>query len=52
MINLEWEVISKTEMNITKRMKVFGGWVVRYNGSAEYSMVFVPDANREWLKNE
>lgn len=44
MIETEWHSIEA----FTHRIKVFGGWVVRYNRDDTSSMVFIPDVNHEW----
>ena len=55
MEKLRWETIVYSDFDkdqpINKRLKVFGGWVVRNlstSGEVGDSMVFVPDPNHEW----
>jgi len=40
----EWQLIS-VEGGNTYRMKVYGGWVMRYGQS---NLVFIPDAHHSW----
>ncbi len=46
----EWEVIQEGKIDITERLKVYGGWLVKYlcNRTGESSMVFVPDVHHAW----
>ncbi len=64
----KWEIVtvnndSSNQTDVTGRLKVFGGWIVRscnliyfdddFNNVISESSVFVPDANHEWeLSNE
>lgn len=41
------------EADYTTRLKVWGGWIVKYvigdGNSTACSMVFIPDSNHEWI---
>jgi hypothetical protein len=54
-MEFEWEPLYYDGNDATTfRVKVIGGWIVRYNYHAHehynesISMVFVPDPNHEW----
>jgi hypothetical protein len=51
-MNLEWEEIGSDRDNeYTKRLKVFGGWLVLTTVSFDRYLItqsFVPDPNHEW----
>ena len=49
MEKLKWETIVEQHDNIvTRRLKVFGGWIVKDYMDNMISTIFVPDANHDW----
>lgn len=48
-----WETVAREDFNVTHRMKVPGGWVVRsyIKNQEDYpvALVFVPDVKHEWM---
>jgi hypothetical protein len=50
-IQFAWEIIYKNEpchSQITRRAKVFGGWIVLSDTLNSESMTFVPDPEHLW----
>ena len=47
-----WEILTSDMSEVTKRMKVPGGWVIlnryRYSGGFAQTMHFVADEKFEW----
>lgn len=51
---LKWEIIIPAyNYETTERLKVFGGWLVKFKDSGKNLFVqsFVPDKNHEWVIN-
>ena len=57
---INWELVGKSQVaaQITERLAIFGGWLVRVETllnnehNFNYVMTFVPDINHEWDINE
>jgi hypothetical protein len=55
-MEFEWEVLKSNSYSITKRARVFDGWIVLHESDIAYedgynsntSMVFVPDPEHRW----
>mgnify|MGYP001561554558 CR=1 FL=1 len=50
---MEWEEVLRIGVDVTSRLKIHGGWLVRQTGMSQdgqgmLALAFVPDPNHDW----